>query len=402
MRILYVDINAWHLNPTANLLPVMIQERFPLSVCYGPGFVEGDLIASGIIDFSEKHGPFDAVILGASVPFFNKSYAADAAVVRSMGRHSSHHINAQLLMQFFADVRKNYGKLSIPIKLLSTLNFDYYAATQEQVDTLLEKSISILGPNDQFVVALEDLPDFAKREKHYIKKIDRFSNAWRDFLLGYPEKVITALHFVGPHEFFFDLLSSRTYQIAVPGVEYVLRKEAMKKISRMAYRRAPKNYFNLYRLANRLGLPVFSNPVLIRLYNLLFQRTLAETKCVYTARGGFGIPIRKFFEIPAAGSLLICSPCNGYGDLGFETGRHYLQAEPADLIDVLDSWLNNSASQEVARAGQQLVIAKHSMLARGNQIECCLHAMKAGTYRGARWQAGEFIVEGAKEGVCAA
>ena len=25
---------------------------------------------------------------------------------------------------------------------------------------------------------------------------------------------------------------------------------------------------------------------------------------------------------------MICSPCNGYADLGFEAGRHYVQAEP--------------------------------------------------------------------------
>jgi len=173
----------------------------------------------------------------------------------------------------------------------------------------------------------------------------------------------------------------------------VLRKDAVRRLAGTRLRSASKAYFHLYRLANRLGLPVFSHPLALRLYNLFFQRTLADTRCVYTARGGFGMPIRKFFEIPAAGALLICNPCNGYIDLGFEAGRHYVKAEPDTLLDVLSEWLPSPRAQEVASAGQQLIIARHSMAARGEQIERCLRAMVAGSYRGARWCQGEFLVD---------
>ena len=229
----------------------------------------------------------------------------------------------------------------------------------------------MLGPNHQFVLALADLPDFVSSEKHYIKKADRLSDAWRNFLLQHPERVITTTHFVGPQEYCLDTLSVRPYDIAVPGAEYFLRQAAVKRLvgTGTRFRSASKAYFHLYRLANRLGLPSYSHPLSLRLYNLFFQRTLAETRCVYTARGGFGIPIRKFFEIPAAGALMICSPCNGYADLGFEAGRHYVQAEPDEILDVLSEWLWHPQAQEVASAGQQLTIANHSMASRGQQIK---------------------------------
>ena len=328
---------------------------------------------------------------GPATPFLGEGEDADTGAVAYLRRYASHLLADQPLLSFFADVRGAFGKLPVVIRLISLLNFDYYATTQKQIDVLLEQSIAVLGPNDQFVLALENLPDFARREKHYVKKADRFTDVWRNFLLQHPERVVTATHFVGPQEYCFEPLSGRPYEVAVPGVEYLLRKDAARRLAGTRLRSAPKSYFHLYRLANRMGLPAYSHPLALRLYNLFFQRTLADTRCIYTARGGFGIPIRKFFEIPAAGGLLICSPCNGYSDLGFEAGRHYVQAEPEALLDALSEWLPSPRAQEVASAGQQLAIAMHSMAARGEQIERCLRAMVAGTYRGARWHRGEFV-----------
>lgn len=393
MRVLYVDANAWHINPTANLLPALIRERFPSARFYGPGFVDDAVLAGGLLSFANRHGPFDVALLGPATPFLGDGEDADIGAVTYLRRYASHRLFDRTILTFFADARAAFGKLPSAIRLISVLNFDYYATTQKQVDVLLKHSIAVLGPNDQFVLALADLPDFACLEKHYVRKADRFTDVWRNFLLRHPERVVTATHFVGPQEYCFDPLSVRPYEIAVPGVEYLLRKDAVRRLAGSRLCRASKAYFHIYRLANRMGLPAYSHPLALRLYNLFFQRTLADTRCLYTARGGFGMPIRKFFEIPAAGALLICSPCNGYVDLGFEAGCHYVQSEPDALLDVLSEWLPSPQAQEVASAGQQLVITRHSMAARGEQIERCLRAMVAGTYRGARWCRGEFVVD---------
>lgn len=400
MRVLYIDANAWHINPTANLLPALVRERFPSASFYGPGFVDDSIVEIGLQAFVERHGPFDVALLGPATPFLSASADADSGAVAYLRRYASHRLTDRSLLSFFADARAHFGSLPVPVRVASVLNFDYYATTQKQIDILEGQSISVLGPNDQFVLALDALPDFAKREKHFIRKADRFTDVWRDFLLRHPERVVTATHFVGPQEYCFDPLSVRPFEVAVPGVEYLLRKDAIKRLAGTRLRSASKTYFHLFRLANRLGLPAYSNPVALRMYNLLFLRTLADTRCVYTARGGFGIPIRKFFEIPAAGGLLICSPCNGYADLGFEAGRHYVEAEPDDLLDALAEWLPDPRAQDLASAAQEQVIARHSIAARGEQIERCLRAMLAGTYRGARWHQGEFLVEEAPS--CAA
>ena len=139
--------------------------------------------------------------------------------------------------------------------------------------------------------------------------------------------------------------------------------------------------------------PVFSHPILLRLYNLLFQKTLFESKCIYTAKGGFGIPIRKFFEIPAAGCLMICSPPNSFKELGFEHNVNYINAEPSGLNEALEYWLDNPKAQAIANAGQQLIKQKHSLSSRGDQIEKCIRAMVSGNYKGSHWRDGEFIID---------
>lgn len=394
MKILYVDANVWHLNPTANLLPLLFRERFPQTSCYGPGFSSHRELTGGLLRHVSETGPYDAVVVGSNTPLIGGEAGAVEGAVEYLRRYTAHHLSAADLATFFQDVRRSLTDLDISIKLVSALNFDYYATSQRQVDALLERGLSVLGPNDQFVLPLASLPDFAKNEKHYVRKAHRFSDVWYDFLCRYPERVVTAVHFVGQQEFFHDALDVRSNDVAVPGVEYLLRKDALKRLAGTRLQRASKAYFHAYRLANRLGLPAFSNQVLLRLYNLMFQKTLADTRCVYTARGGFGIPIRKFFEIPAAGALLMCSPCNGYEDLGFEPGKHYVAVEPEALPGALAHWLKNPAAQHIARNGQALTLSRHSLLARGAQIEQCLHAMKAGRFGGARWVRGEYLLNG--------
>lgn len=393
MRVLYLDANVWHINPTANLLPVLFREQLRSTVFYGPGFTPQAVLDMGLRKYVDSTGPYDAIVVGGNTPLLSEGEAGIEGSVTYIKRYTARDFDEVGLRPFFLDVKKSLKSVDIPIKLVSTLNFDYYAASERQIDILIDGDFRVLGPNDQFVLSLDKLPQFVKQEKHYIRKADRFSNIWYEFLMRNPQKVVTSVHFIGQQEFVETPLDCRQNDVAVPGVEYVLRKDAIRHLAGSQFRQASKAYFHAYQVANRIGLPVFSREASLRLYNLLFQKTLATTRCVYTAKGGFGIPIRKFFEIPAAGALLLCSPCNGYADLGFDSGKHYVSVEPELLLDALADWLRNPRAQEIAAAGRSLVLQNHSLAARGAQIVRCLDSLASGRYRGARWRRGEFLVE---------
>ena len=394
MRLLYIDANAIHLNPTATLMPALIEEAVPDVRFYGPGFCSPAELADGLQRWIDRNGPFDVLVVGPATPVLvDDDAAAVSGAIEYLGRYSVHGIPPEVLATFFRDVQKSLGALEIPAKVISVLNFDYYATSVAQVERLERDGLSVLGPNHQFILPLEALPDFARHEDHFKRKAHRLSDRWFEFISRHPDRVVTALHYVAPHEFSYVPLSDRPHQVAIPGVEYFVRRQAARELRSRGIKTAPKWYFHGYRIANRLGFPVYARNTSLRLYNLLFQQTLATTRVVYTARGGFGIPIRKFFEIPAAGALLACSPCTGYADLGFEAGQHYIHAEPEELPSILLRISTGQEQQDIANHGRRLVAERHSLKARSGQIADCLHAIVRGTYMGAVWKQGSFLIQ---------
>lgn len=395
MNILYLDVNAQYLNPTAALLPQLFLSSFPAMQFFGPGYLDDETIAAGVARWVDANGPYDIVILGPNTPFFG-SLAGDALqknVEFIMKYTVTPGFSARLVEEYFRDVLVAFPQLPVPHKVVSGLTLDSYASTKEQVDKILEAGALLLGPNHQFSRRIEEWPkEIFLRERHYQKKKDRLTNVWHDFLGAHPDRVITAFHYVAPHEFSLAALAGRRWDVAVPGAEYVLRRDAIASLGATSLAVAPKKYFHLFRLANRLGLPVYRHYLLVRLYNQLFHRTLATSRLVYTSSGGSGNIPRKYFEIPAAGAALVCTPCNGFADLGFHDRSNCIVVEPANLASVAAELSHDPSLQGIADAGRQLVMRQHSMYARSEQIAHCLRAIVSGTYAGSRWDRGEFRV----------
>lgn len=396
MNILYVDVNAHYLNPTAALLPHLLLSAFPAMRFFGPGYLNDATIASGVEKWVDKNGPYDVVIMGPNTPFFGS--AADSAIHQNvnfiMKYTVTSGVSATCVERYFRDIQTAFPRLPIGHKAVSGLTLDSYASAQEQVDKIFEANALLLGPNHQFSRRLEDWPqDIFMREKHYQKKRDRLSNAWHDFLTEHPDRIITASHYVSPHEFAFAALAARRWDIAVPGAEYALRRDALASLAPTCLSVAPKSYFHIFRLANRFGLPVYRHHLLVHLYNQLFLRTLAMSKLVFTSSGGSGNLPRKYFEIPAAGAVMVCTPCNGFADLGFRDRENCIVADPGRLASVAAELRNDCSIQGVADAGRELVMRQHSLQARAEQIALCMDALMRGTYQGARWQQGKFVVD---------
>jgi Glycosyl transferases group 1 len=394
IRALYVDIDLIQINPTANYFPQLIEAAVPNVSFYGPGFSSPDVLAKGLLDWIRETGPYEFIFIGPNSPILASNLDDDVIrrTLRYMRRSTAHrHADAQIVA-FLADLFAALPKVDIEHRVANSLNFDYYAATAAQVQRLQDLNLTLIGPNEQFVRPFAELPEFVVQEKHYQRKKAGLSDCWFDFLHAHPERVITALHYVVPSEFSYTPIHLRRPVVAVPGVEYHLRKKANAELRRSGVRMAPKSYFYLFRILNRLGMPVYAHPMGLHMYNQAFQRTLKTSRYVYTAPGGFGLPVRKFFEIPAAGALLLCRPCTGYRELGFVDGVHYLSAEPNDLPDLLQELARTGAGHDVAISGRKVTANKHSLQARAQQIQLCVEALMHGTYRGARWHQGNFVV----------
>ena len=400
IRALYVDINLVHLNPSATHFPLLVEAAIPYTDFFGPGFTTPEILGKGLLNWVRENGPYQVLVIGPNSPV----YAADmdnaiSGTLKYLRRSTVHTHSVLQVVEFVKDLFKVLPRLNIEHRLASSMNFDYYAATKAQLQCVHDWNLSLIGPNEQFVRPLAELPAYVRQEKHFRRKESRVSDCWFDFLHSHPERVITAVHYVLPSEFCFTPIHLRRPIIAVPGAEYYLRKNAIADLRRSSIRTASKWYFHMFRVLNKVGVPVYGNSLGLHLYNQLFQRTLRTSRYVYTARGGFGLPVRKFFEIPAAGALMLCSPCTGYLELGFVDGVHYHAVEPDELSSFLHKLTKTGSGHDVAIAGRTLSAINHSLQARATQVAACIQALTNGNYRGARWNGGEFVLIGEKPSV---
>lgn len=391
MRYLYVDVNTIHINSTANELLLMLYDFCDDITFYGPGYLNDDCINEGILKFIKNNKTFDVVIFGPTCPIMSKSN--EETSVEYVRVWTANKLDPKLVLSYFKDISKNFLKLEIAIKAISTLNYDHYTDPGKVLDMIEKNSLYLIGPNEQFQSLIENLPTFTKEEKHYKRKEGKFSDRWYNYTASYPERQITALHFVSINEFFFEPLEMRPYEVSVPGVEYVLRKKVLAELSNTNYKKVPKKLFYLYKLLNRLGIPVYNNRFGMSLYNTTFKNTLRDTKCVYKARGGFGIPVRKFFEIPASGTLMMCHPCIGFKELGFIPNKNYIDLENEGLLEALNHWVKNPKAQTIASNGQKLIATKHASKSRFDQINQCLKEIQKNNFLGSKWINGEYKIQ---------
>jgi Glycosyl transferases group 1 len=394
MKLLYIDAHHHYLNPTSALLPVLAASAAREMDCYGPGYSSDVDLEGGIRAYVDRNGPYDGVVLGMQVPIFvwdQEERLLNAS--RHVQRWTSFGSPPEKLIPFYRDVLKNVIKLPVRFRFISLLNFDYYVTTKRHTDVFDSLDAHLITPGAEFVPAVADLPDWAWQEKHFIRKKSLISSAWIEYMTAHPDRVLSLPHYVGDTEFSFRGLTERRHRISIPGVEYLMRKEGRQVLAKRGIRPARKLIFQFVRVADHLGIHVFSNYLMLKAYNLAYQGNLMDTRFVYTAREGFGIPLRKFFEIPAAGALMMCVSPHGFAELGFRDGENYLEVSPEALPDTIEGLERDpDRAQTIASAGGKLVFERHSLAARGRQFALCLEAINEGRYAGSTWNKGKFEV----------
>jgi hypothetical protein len=79
--------------------------------------------------------------------------------------------------------------------------------------------------------------------------------------------------------------------------------------------------------------------------------------------------------------------------MGFRHEVNCLMSPPED-VGIADDLLTHDPerAEAIAAAGQSLILAAHSLSGRAAQFTRCLEAIRRGSFAGARWQRGSFVV----------
>lgn len=84
----------------------------------------------------------------------------------------------------------------------------------------------------------------------------------------------------------------------------------------------------------------------------------------------FKIALKKYFEIPAAGSLLLAERCQDVDDVGHEPGETYVELDqfdiPAQMNRILDDWRPHL---DIIKQGREFVFTHHTQYNRLAEFE---------------------------------
>jgi hypothetical protein len=384
-RILFLDANLRYLNATRDLISKALANCGEL-VSYGPGFQPSEVLKMGLEDFVATRGPFDLVLLTPHVVF--ASGLADKApsdLARFYRRAYAFRFPPADLGAL-VEMNVVLKKVRLP-RVSILLEIDYYNFDSGRIEKIKSVSDYIIGFGPGMWVEKAAMPDLY-RETFAARATD----CWSDFLQRYGNCVASMHHFVDSDELSDRRLSARTNKWAVLGVQYAARAEAIKGLRRYNVRTDTVTR-KIIGALKRIGLLRSEAEFAIAHLQSSFRSQLKNSRYAFTCGSGLNMPIRKFFEIPAAGTVLVCKPFNGFKDAGFRHGENCVVSEPADIADAHE-WLeaDPDRAQRIADAGRNLVMNQHSVAARARQFVETLSAIVDGSFSGGRWNYGEYRV----------
>jgi hypothetical protein len=385
MKILVLDCNVRYMNPTRTHFPRFLSLLGDVHF-FGPGYCSTKVLQVGLEEFINNHGPFNLAfatehvglparssdLIEKSVQFYKKSF---------IFRFSETDLRLfWKSMPFFYD-------LSI-FKCAALMQFDFQSATKKHIDNYVNNYQMVIAVNKQFVRSYGEDPSVKAEGFNVV------NDNWYEFVLEYNHKILPLMHFMTDGEFEFRSLSNRNYDWSVPGTLYQARKKANSVLkTENLLITSNRKIRKLMYIAEKVGLNPYATNIGNYLFSQSFSDSISDSRFSYTCGSALGVVVRKFFEIPALGTVLVCKPCNGFEYLGFINGVNAITSSPEGLAD-LSSRLKKDLdyAQAIADAGQKLILEKHTLHVRAKQLKKALLLGLKGEFQGAKWKNGDLVL----------
>ena len=89
----------------------------------------------------------------------------------------------------------------------------------------------------------------------------------------------------------------------------------------------------------------------------------------------------------------MCRAFQGFEAAGFQHGVNCVVSEPDDLADLHFKLSAHADDYEaIARAGQSLILERHSVDARARDLSVILHAIASKDFHGSQWVEGRHVL----------
>jgi hypothetical protein len=387
-RALVVHPDVLFINPTTRLWPSLFTATCDVTF-FGTGFQTDETLRRGLSRFLDtQEDTFDLVVVSEQVsnPAGRNDLRQRARFLQRNYGYSSRDAITFLESKdrWLADALA----MGLPT-IFTFFEFDPYRVKPEWVEIIDKAHPYIMGWGREFVKPLMEL-EHLDREVFTSKATDD----WHDLLLRHADDVVSLPAFVSAEEFCFQPLAERSRQWSVLGTTYSDRRAARKSLSESGASLAGVAHSNSVAALDRLTGGRIGNSLVRWWTQRGFRSALRKSQASFTCGSGLEYPVRKFFEIPAAGAVLVARSFPGMTHLGFVDGENFISASPSSLSLITEELLTRDleTAQGIARRGQLLVEAQHSLEARTRQLPLALERILRGTFRGSEWCNGEWIL----------
>lgn len=381
-KVLYLDVNRLYHNPNnANFLKVLDESSELIK--FGPGYSNQEILDEGIESFINKNNGFDFIVTEHLCIFWDEEdpikHFRDSIIDAD--------INS---CQNFLKETKNYfiNENSSQAKKLFFCNFDPYAISNSQID-LLEKSNAYLITKDhKFWLPTSSLKQL-KNEKFYKGVNDN----WFKYITkpATKKKIISYHTALDEGEFYSERLLNRDKDISIPGVEYHSRKIALKKLEQSNYNfKVGKDSSGIRRKLTSKAMQITKSKRLLRYYQDSYSKSIKNSKVCFTCGSALMYTIRKFYEIPAKGCVLLCEPLEPLIYLGFEDGKNCIYTDLDNIEEVLKNIIAGDMEvyQDIADNGRELMLLKHTIKTRSEQLYQVMKSISNNTFNGSEMIGG--------------
>ncbi|HRI00233.1 MAG TPA: glycosyltransferase [Saprospiraceae bacterium] len=372
LKILLLGFNRSYSNPTAETIQRCFANVGRL-IYFGPGYSSSAELEWGLEKYLDKNQDIDFLVTDSYV------FESDK-IIKRKNPFSADFIRflPSQYAQFALQYRDVFYKYSKPKILIA--NWDTYGISHEMVDRVIQSNCYIMDPGFSLQKPLEEILSIFGPGAYG-------TDNWYNLSMEYKHKFIAVPHTLLSSEFDHRNLNSRPDLFNVIGTGYPERKKAkellpfLKKLDDLKARFISKYHFHFRSTMSYMD---------VTLHQSSYMNKISESKFCYCSGGPWMYPVRKYFEIPARGSVSIGWPCLGAEHIGIIDGLNFIKATSnEDIVRILDSY-NEEKHQSIASAGRQLMWTKHSEFARTSQIRESLHKILTNQFKGSYWHDGEY------------
>lgn len=383
MKALYIGYNSTYINDQKDLI-LSVFRRITDLTFYGPGYTNSNELKLGLEKWLLSQPDYQILILDPGFVSYDEKLKPEYYI--KYFKNSTNDIlhfdpkeiskHAKKYQEFFIE--------SSAHKFTFT-TWDPYDISDKILNFLVKSNTYILDIfGDKLSEYINQLK-YNSKFNNFFKS--SFNDNWIKFEEKYRHKIISFPHAIFSSYFSYLPLDRRRNKFSIIGVLYPERKEVISVLSfNLRFILFIKRIIEF--LKYKFKIKTNYSQLMNRKYK--YQNLIERSKFSFVSGSPLRYPVRKYFEVPAKGSISIGWTCNGFKNLGFVNGENFLIAEDKETLLKYLNIKDSKKLQKIANNARKLVFDKHSDYARIAQLSESLNLIINDKFNGSYWENGEY------------